>query len=35
MADQGKKAPRGFVVCRCKHPLELAPSVIALPWSAL
>lgn len=29
------RAARGYLVCRCRHPLELHPRVTALPWWCL
>jgi predicted AAA+ superfamily ATPase len=30
--DLGDRAPRGYVVCRCPRPLQIAPKVTAIPW---
>ena len=35
LADRGKQAPCGFVVCRTKHAQQIAPNVLALPWQLL
>jgi uncharacterized protein len=32
LAEQGARAGRGYVVCRCDRPREIAPRVIAIPW---
>ena len=32
MAEQGRRVKEGFLVCRCHHPLRLAPRVTAVPW---
>lgn len=32
MAEAGRRAKEGFVVCRCHRPLRLAPRVTAVPW---
>lgn len=29
------KAKRGFLVCRCREPLQLTPSIQAIPWQEL
>jgi uncharacterized protein len=29
------RAEHGFVVCRCARPMQLAPNITAIPWSAL
>jgi predicted AAA+ superfamily ATPase len=33
--DQGTRASRGYLVCRCPRPLQLERRVTALPWWAL
>jgi predicted AAA+ superfamily ATPase len=35
LADNPKAAARGYIVCRCQHPLELAPNIHAIPWQNL
>jgi hypothetical protein len=35
LAEQGKRAPTGYVICRCSRPREIAPNVVALPWHQL
>jgi uncharacterized protein len=35
LSDHSKKASAGYVVCRCKHPLQLAPNIRAIPWQML
>jgi predicted AAA+ superfamily ATPase len=35
LSEHSKKAGVGYVVCRCKHPLQLAPNVRAIPWQML
>jgi predicted AAA+ superfamily ATPase len=35
LAEHGKRAPYGFIVCRAPHPLQIAPNVLALPWQLL
>jgi predicted AAA+ superfamily ATPase len=35
MAERPKAMSRGYVVCRCKRPQQLAPNVTAIPWWAL
>ncbi len=35
LEEQGTRAPRGYVVCRCARPMEIAKNVIALPWHCL
>lgn len=32
LTEQGARAPRGYVVCRCRRAMELAPGVVAVPW---
>lgn len=32
LAEQGRRAPRGYIVCRCERPRQIAPNVVALPW---
>lgn len=32
LAEHGARAPRGYVVCRCPRPMEIAPNVLAIPW---
>ncbi|MFH0803140.1 MAG: DUF4143 domain-containing protein [bacterium] len=32
MKENPKKAGRGYIICRCPHPLELHEQVLALPW---
>lgn len=33
--EQGERAPRAFLICRCPRPMQIAPRVTALPWWAL
>lgn len=35
LADHPDRAPRGWIVCRCERPIEVADRVTALPWSLL
>jgi predicted AAA+ superfamily ATPase len=35
LAEQGPKAPHGFVICRTPRPLKLHDRVTALPWASL
>ena len=35
MEENAPRAGRGYVVCRCRRPLELHEKVTALPWDAL
>lgn len=35
LSEHSRKANAGYVVCRCKHPLQLAPNIRALPWQML
>jgi predicted AAA+ superfamily ATPase len=35
IAENAPVAPRGYVVCRCRRPLELHEKVTALPWHML
>jgi len=35
LSDHSKTAPMGYIVCRCKHPLQLAPNIRAIPWHQL
>jgi hypothetical protein len=32
LTEQGRRAPHGYVVCRCDRPRRLAENVTALPW---
>lgn len=32
LAEHREHAPRGYVVCRCERPRELAANVLAIPW---
>jgi len=32
LEEHPKRAPHGYVVCRCRHPLRLHDKVTALPW---
>lgn len=33
--EQGRRAPRGYLVCRCPRPMLIAPRVMAIPWWSL
>ena len=33
--EQPRRAPHGYIICRCPSPLALADRVTALPWSCL
>ncbi|HBM15204.1 MAG TPA: hypothetical protein DD381_02495 [Lentisphaeria bacterium] len=33
--EHKKVSDRGFVICRCKYPMELSPDILAIPWSYL
>jgi predicted AAA+ superfamily ATPase len=35
LAEHSQKPGTGYVVCRCKHPLQLAPDIRAIPWQML
>jgi predicted AAA+ superfamily ATPase len=35
LAAHPKQAPIGYIVCRCRQPLELAPNIRAIPWQML
>jgi len=35
LAEHPETAPTGYIVCRCKHPLQLAPNIHAIPWQRL
>jgi len=35
LAEHPKTARTGYIVCRCKHPLQLAPNIRAIPWQQL
>lgn len=35
MTEQKGKARRGYVVCRCDRPMQLAPGITAIPWHDL
>ncbi len=35
LGEQPKRAAHGFIVCRCKRPMQLHEKVTALPWSCL
>jgi predicted AAA+ superfamily ATPase len=35
LEEHSKAAPVGYVVCRCRLPLQLAPNVHAIPWQML
>jgi predicted AAA+ superfamily ATPase len=32
VADHPRSVARGYVVCRCDRPREIAPNVLAIPW---
>ena len=33
--EQGRRAPVGYLVCRCERPRQITERVVALPWWAL
>ena len=33
--EHPKQAKRGYIICRCRHPLALSDRIIALPWDYL
>jgi uncharacterized protein len=35
LSEHSKRASTGYVVCRCKNPLQLAPDIRAIPWQML
>lgn len=35
LREHPKRAPRGWVVCRCAHPMQLDQNIVALPWFCL
>ena len=35
LQEQGPKAPHGYIICRCAHPMQLHPRITALPWFCL
>lgn len=35
LADHPGRAARGWIVCRCERPMEVADGVTAIPWTAL
>ena len=35
MEEHPAAARRGYVICRCRHPLQLDAKIVALPWSRL
>ena len=35
LLEHPKSAVTGIIVCRCKHPLQLAPNIRAIPWQML
>jgi uncharacterized protein len=35
MSELGQRAPKGYVVCRCSRPRQIAVGVTAIPWQAL
>jgi predicted AAA+ superfamily ATPase len=35
LAEHSRKAGVGYVVCRCKNPLQLSPNIRAIPWQML
>jgi len=35
MKDHPEKARRGYIICRCNHPLALSDTITAIPWWAV
>lgn len=35
LAEQGPRAPEGYIVCRCDRPRRIADKILAIPWWAL
>lgn len=35
LKERSEQAGRGYVVCRCPHPMEIHEKVVALPWFCL
>jgi predicted AAA+ superfamily ATPase len=35
LAEHPREAKRAFIVCRCRHPLEIDERVLAIPWHGL
>ena len=32
LAEYPQRAPRGYLICRCERPMQLADAILALPW---
>ncbi|MCX7043853.1 MAG: AAA family ATPase [Candidatus Sumerlaeota bacterium] len=35
LEENPRSAKRGYIICRCPHPLEIEENVLALPWHCL
>lgn len=33
--EEYKEAKKGYLVCRCPHPMQLTPKITALPWNEI